>query len=264
MINGRAAGRRHGLSRRTPGRPSADPVLVDWLLLAARSSGPERRNHRAPTEPPIRVLLVEALGVVRLGLVALFGTVRSCEVIAEASSPAEAVSMAGTHLPDVVILDADPVGGAAIDACRQIRSEHPEVRVLMFASRAEAEVIVASIRAGANAFVLKRADAVRLVEAVEAVDAGSVVLDPALTHEVTGWVNGQRDAALPLERLSDQERKILRLIAEGMTNRQIAVAIALSDHTVRTYVSNLLKKLRLTSRSEAAALLVRHEVNHDR
>jgi DNA-binding NarL/FixJ family response regulator len=248
------------VSRRDAARLTTDPLVAQWLVLAQKSDGP-RRRRRAPTEPPIRLLLVESQAIVRLGMVTLFATARTCEVIAEASSAEQAVSAALTLGPDIVVMDADLVGGAGIVACRQIRAENPQVKVIMFASRTDPELVIAAIHAGASAFVLKLAEPTRLVDAVEAVDAGRVVLDPALTDDVVGWLQGHQQRAQPLARLSDQERKILHLIAAGKTNREIAAAMTLSEHTVRTYVSGLLKKLGSTSRSEAAALFARHELD---
>jgi DNA-binding NarL/FixJ family response regulator len=210
----------------------------------------------------VNLLLVDDHRVVRLGLKALFETVPHFTVVGEAGAAAEAVAQARELHPDVVIMDVRLGDGSGIEACREIRSEHPETRVFMLTSYSDEDAIVASIMAGAAGYILKQIEPERLIEAVEMVADGKSLLDPGVTDSVLGWMRriaaqGANDPNDPLGGLSDQERHILPLIAEGKTNREIAGALNLSEYTVKTYVSNILQKLHMTRRSEAAAFIAR-------
>ena len=211
------------------------------------------------SEAQVKLLLVDDHRVVRLGLRTLFGTVPHFAVVGEAGSIAEAVVEARRCQPDVVLMDVRLPDGSGVEACREIRSERPRIRVLMLTSYADEDAAVASILAGAAGYLLKQTDPERLVEAVETVARGGSLLDPAVTQMVLEWMRRQGPQAPgdPLAGLSDQERKILPLIAEGKTNREIAAALYLSEHTVKTYVSGIFQKLHLSRRAEAAAFIAR-------
>jgi two-component system, NarL family, response regulator DevR len=208
----------------------------------------------------ISILVVDDHWLVRLGLTNLFGHLRHFALVAEASSAAGAVAMAHTHEPDVVIMDVRLPDGSGIEACRQIRSDNPKTRVIMLTSFSDEDAVIASILAGASGYLLKQSEPERLIAAVETAAAGGSLLDPAVSDTVLHWMRGAAATAGHTgDRLSEQERKILPLIAEGKTNRQIAGELYLSEHTVKTYVSSLLKKLQLARRAEAAAYIARQQ-----
>ena len=208
-------------------------------------------------EPHVKLLLVDDHKVLRLGLTSLFATVPHFTLVGEAGSVAEAVEAARRLEPDVVLMDVRLPDGTGVEACRDIRSERPATRVLMLTSYADEDAVVASILAGASGYLLKQTDPERLVEAVEAVARGESLLDRAVTQTVLTSMRklSTPGADDPLADLSERERKVLPLIAEGKTNRQIAVDLGLSEHTVKTYVSNILQKLHLTRRAGAAAFI---------
>jgi DNA-binding NarL/FixJ family response regulator len=148
--------------------------------------------------------------------------------------------------------------GSGIEACRQIRSKNPATRVLILTTYCDEDVLIQALLAGANGYLLKQTEPDRLIAAVQTVAAGGAVLDAVVTEAFLHWM--RTAAATPgrkRDNLSDHERKILPLIAQGMTNRQIAAELYLSEHTIKTYVSGLLKKLQLARRAEAAAYIAR-------
>lgn len=214
------------------------------------------------TEPRVRLLVVDDHEVLRLGLATLFKAQPRFTVVGEAGSVSQAVAQARRCQPDVVIMDVRLPDGSGIEACREIRSEHPRIAVLMLTSYADEDAVVDSIMAGAAGYLLKQVPPKHLIQAVEAVARGDSLLDPAVTRTVLGWMQqlGQ-PASDPLTRagLSEQERNILPLIADGQTNREIAAALCLSERTVKSYVSNILQKLHLTRRAEAAAFVARRQ-----
>lgn len=209
------------------------------------------------TDGLIRLQVVDDHWLVRLGLTSLFANLRHFAVVAEAETAAAAITTAREHRPDVVIMDVRLPDGSGVDACRQIRSDNPDVRVVMLTSFADEDAVVAAILAGASGYLLKQSEPERLITAVETAAAGGSLLDPAVTDTVLRWMRGTATGGEPTSRLSEQERKILPLIAEGKTNREIGAQLFLSEHTVKTYVSSLLKKLQLARRAEAAAYIAR-------
>ncbi|HEY7060478.1 MAG TPA: response regulator transcription factor [Chloroflexota bacterium] len=213
----------------------------------------------------VKLLLVDDHRVVRLGLRTLFETAPQFAVVAEAGTVAEAVLAARRSQPDVVVMDVRLPDGSGVEACREIRSERPRTRVLMLTSYSDEDAVVASIMAGAAGYLLKQTDPERLVEATEIVAQGGSLLDPAVTQTVLQWMRrlGAQAPEDPLIGLSEQERKILPLLAEGKTNREIAAQLYLSEHTVKTYVSNILQKLHLSRRAEAAAFIARRHSYSD-
>ena len=209
----------------------------------------------------ISLLVVDDHWLVRLGLTNLFSNLRRFALVADASTVADALVAAREHRPDVVIMDVRLPDGSGIEACRQIRSDHPATRVIMLTSFSDEEAVIAAILAGASGYLLKHSEPERLVAAVETAAAGGSLLDPAVSDTVVAWMRGAAasGAGAQGDHLSEQERKILPLIAEGKTNRQIAAELYLSEHTVKTYVSSLLKKLQLARRAEAAAYIARQQ-----
>lgn len=210
------------------------------------------------SEQRIGLLLVDDHAVVRLGLAALFATTPHLSVVGQASTAAEAMVEARRTHPDVVIMDVRLPDGNGIDVCRGIRAERPDTRVVMLTSFADDEAVVGSVLAGASGYLLKSTEPDRLIEAIELVARGESLLDPQVTGAVLDRLRrGPSADADPLAALSEQERRIVPLIAEGKTNRDIASVLHLSEHTVKAYVSGILRKLRLSRRAQAAALISR-------
>ena len=208
----------------------------------------------------LRLLIVDDHEIVRQGLVALLGRREGFEVVAEAGSVAEAIDQARKLQPDVVVMDVRLPDGSGIEACREIRAELPNTRVIMLTSYPDEEAVLSAIVAGAAGYLLKQIRARDLVAALEAVGRGESLLDPAVTEKVLERVRriatgGQMD---DLAQLTSQEQKILALVAEGKTNKEIAADIFLSDKTVKNYVSSILSKLNLERRAQAAAYVAQH------
>lgn len=208
-----------------------------------------------------RILLVDDHDVVREGLRALLSRREGFDVVSQAGTVAESISEAKRTKPDVIVMDVRLPDGSGIEACREIREAMPETKVIILTSYADDEAVFASILAGASGYVLKQTRGSALADAIAAVARGESLLDPAVTQRVMERVRaGQKKKEDdPLDALNQQERKILELIAEGKTNKEIAGEVYLSDKTVKNYVSNILTKLNLRRRSEAAAFIARRE-----
>jgi DNA-binding NarL/FixJ family response regulator len=203
---------------------------------------------------PIRVFLLDDHELVRRGLHDLLSGEPDIEVVGEAGLAAEALRRIPALLPDVAILDARLPDGHGVDVCRDIRSSHPEVACLMFTSYDDDEALLAAIMAGASGYVLKQIRGTDFVDAVRRVAAGQSLLDPAVTRTVLARVRQtEHREDDPLASLTDQERRVLELIAEGLTNRQIGERLFLAEKTVKKYVSSLLAKLGLQRRAQAVA-----------
>jgi two-component system response regulator DevR len=211
------------------------------------------------TDRPLRVLIVDDHEVVREGLRSLLNRREGISVVGEAGTVGTAVEEAARLRPDVVIMDVRLPDGSGVEACREIRQENPAAKVIMLTSYADDEAVFASILAGAAGYLLKQTRGQALADAIEAVAQGGSLLDPAVTQKVLERVRslGGRRPDDSLASLSDQEQKILLLIAEGKTNKEIAEEIFLSDKTVKNYVSSILSKLNLRRRAEAAAFIAR-------
>ena len=210
----------------------------------------------------LRILIVDDHEVVRLGLRALLDRHPDFTVVDEAGTAREALQKALLHRPDVVVMDIRLPGRSGIDACRDIVSQLPDTRVIMLTSYAEDELLFDAIEAGACGYVLKQIGSDDLVRAIEAVGRGEALLDPSVTRRVLERVReaARREEAAAFAELTDQELRVLALIAEGKTNREIARALYLGEGTVRNYVSSILGKLGVTNRAEAAAFAVRHNL----
>ena len=211
---------------------------------------------------PLRLLVVDDHEVVRQGLVSLLDRREGFEVVAQAGSVAESIDAAARFEPDLVIMDVRLPDGSGIEACREIRTARPETRVIMLTSYPDEEAVLSAIVAGASGYLLKQVRGRDLVSALEAVGRGESLLDPAVTEKVlervrriaTGTVSDE------LADLTSQERRILLLVAEGKTNKEIASEIFLSDKTVKNYVSSILTKLNLQRRAQAAAFVAKHHL----
>ncbi len=209
-----------------------------------------------------RILIVDDHEVVRLGLRSLLDRHPDFEVVAEASNGREAIEKVDTYQPTVVVLDIRLPGMSGVEVCLQITEAHPEIKVIMLTSYAEDEMLFAAIRAGAAGYVLKQIGGDDLVRAIEAVGRGEALLDPSLTQRVFEEVRkAQREEeASAFSELTNQEMQVLQLVSEGKTNREIAEALYLGEGTVRNYVSNILGKLGVANRAEAAAYAVQHNL----
>jgi DNA-binding NarL/FixJ family response regulator len=214
---------------------------------------------------PVRLLVVDDHEVVRQGLVALLDRREGFEVVAEAGSVAESIELARRFQPDLVIMDVRLPDGSGIEACREIRSERPATRVVMLTSYPDEEAVMSAIVAGASGYLLKQNRARDLIAALETVAQGGSLLDPAVTGKVLERVRRLAHGEEPDEMasLTPQERKILALVAEGKTNREIGPLVFLSDKTVKNYVSSILAKLDLHHRAQAASYVVTHHILGD-
>jgi DNA-binding NarL/FixJ family response regulator len=210
----------------------------------------------------LRIIIVDDHEVVRLGLRALLEKQPGFTVVDEAGNAKEAVQKALQHRPEVVVLDIRLPGGSGIDACREIVTAAPEVKVIMLTSFAEDDMLFEAIAAGAAGYVLKQIGGDDLVRAIEAVGRGEALLDSALTQRVFARVREaqRKDEQSAFSQLTEQEMRVLGLVAEGKTNREIAQQLFLGEGTVRNYVSSILSKLALTNRAEAAAYAVQHNI----
>jgi len=207
-------------------------------------------------------MIVDDHEVVRLGLKALMERHPEMEVVAEATTATEAVGKALHFKPDVVVLDIRLGGSSGIDACREITNQLTETKVIMLTSYAEDEMLFAAIRAGAAGYVLKQAGGQDVIRAIETVGEGHSLLDPALTERVFAEVRraAKQQGASAFEGLTEQELRVLALVANGKTNREISQELHLGEGTARNYVSNILSKLGVVNRAEAAAYATKHNL----
>jgi DNA-binding NarL/FixJ family response regulator len=211
---------------------------------------------------PLRLLVVDDHEVVRQGLVSLLDRRDGFEVVAQAGTVAESIATAARFEPDVVIMDVRLPDGSGIEACREIRAARPETRVVMLTSYPDEEAVLSAIIAGASGYLLKQIRGRELVSALEAVGRGESLLDSAVTEKVLERVRrvASGSATDELAELTSQERKILLLVADGKTNKEIAAEVFLSDKTVKNYVSSILSKLNLQRRAQAAAFVAKHHL----
>lgn len=202
-----------------------------------------------------RVFLLDDHEVVRRGVRELLEAEDDLEVVGEASTAEEALARIPATRPDVAVLDVRLPDGDGVEVCRDIRSRHPEIACVMLTSFADDDAVYAAIMAGAAGYLLKQVKGTDLVDAVRRVGRGESLLDPAVTTRVLDRIRHRQEDELA--GLTEQERKILELIAEGLTNRQIGERLYLAEKTVKNYVSNLLSKLGMKRRTEAAAYAAR-------
>jgi len=205
---------------------------------------------------PTRVFLLDDHEVVRRGLRELLESEADMVVVGEAGTAEEAYGRIPATSPHVAVLDMRLPDGDGIDVCREIRSKHPEIACIMLTSFSDDDAVYAAILAGAAGYLLKQVRGTDLVDGIRRVAAGASLLDPAVTTRVLERLR-HKDDDDPLAALTDQERKILELIAEGLTNRQIGERMFLAEKTVKNYVSNMFSKLGMSRRTEAAAYAAR-------
>jgi two-component system, NarL family, response regulator DevR len=208
--------------------------------------------------PKIRVFLLDDHEIVRRGLRELLESEGDIEGVGESGLAQEAIRRIPALRPDVAVLDGRLPDGSGIDVCRDIRSEHPEIAALILTSYDDDEALFSAIMAGAAGYVLKQVRGNDLLDTVRRVAAGQSTLDPAVTQQVLDRLRQGPQEDPALAQLTPQERRILELIGEGMTNRQIAEAMFLAEKTVKNYVSALLAKLGLERRTQAAVFATKH------
>jgi two-component system response regulator DevR len=215
-------------------------------------------NKPAAAPPPVRIVIVDDSEVVRMGLRALLGGESAVQVVGEAPSVAAGIDTSLRTRPDVVLLDIRLPDGSGFDACRAILKRLPDTRVLILTSVADDALVDEAIRAGAHGYLLKEVNARGLIQAIIDVAAGKSILDPAIAARVMRMLKtgtpAQHDE---LATLSVQERRVLALIAEGRTNKEVGAELGLAEKTVRNYLSNVFEKLHVTRRAQAAALFAR-------
>lgn len=205
----------------------------------------------------ISVLLVDDSEVVRTGLRTLLGLEPSLRLLGEAASVAAGVEACARLRPDIVLLDIRLPDGTGFDACRQILKNSPETRVLILTSVVDHKMVDEAIRAGAHGYLLKEIDGRGLVHAIREVAAGKSILDPAVTARVMQMVRSGNSGRDAMASLSPQEKRVLALIAEGCTNKEVGTKLEVSEKTVRNTISVIFEKLHVSRRAEAAAIYAR-------
>lgn len=203
----------------------------------------------------IRVFLMDDHEVVRRGVAALLSEEADIEIVGEAGSAEQALARIPAARPDVAVLDVRLPDGDGVSVCREVRSRMPEVACLMLTSFSDEEALFDAVMAGAAGYVLKQIHGSDLVGAVRTVASGQSLLDPRSTAQMLQRLRDREARKDPLAELSDQERQILELIGEGLTNRQIGEHMFLAEKTVKNYVSNLFTKLNMSRRTQAAAFV---------
>lgn len=208
----------------------------------------------------IRVLLVDDHEVVRVGLRTLFAREEDIDVVGEAGTAAEAVKEAANLHPDVIVMDMRLPDGSGVDACRQIRADDPHARVLFITSYDDQEAMLSAALAGADGYLLKEIGREPLLAAVRSVAAGEPILDPGATRALLDHLqSGETGSGTAnREELSAREQRVLGLVAEGKTNKEIAAELGLSPKTVKNHLSNIFQKLQVKRRAEAAAMYARN------
>lgn len=217
-------------------------------------------DRLAVSAMPLRVVLVDDHEVVRNGIKSLLEDMPDITVVGEAGTVKEAIARVEWARPDVVIMDVRLSDGSGIEATREIRARLPKTQVLMLTTFADDEALFASIMAGASGYVLKQIKGADLVRAIQTVGRGESLLDPAVTKGVLDRLRKGKHLLKDekLARLSAQEERILEMIADGKTNREIGTTLHLAEKTVKNYVTSILSKLEVARRAEAAAYLARH------
>jgi two-component system response regulator DevR len=202
----------------------------------------------------IRLLLVDDSEVVRMGLRALLGTDRTIQIVGEAGNVATAIETCVRLKPDVALLDIRLPDGTGFDVCRAVLQSVTDLRVIILTSVADETLVDEAIRAGAHGYLLKEIDGRGLVQAIHDVAQGKSILDPAVTARVMQLVKSGAGTEKSLALLSPQEKRVLALISEGCTNKEVAARLGLSDKTVKNYLSTVFEKLHVSRRAEAAVI----------
>jgi DNA-binding NarL/FixJ family response regulator len=210
-------------------------------------------------DAPIRVLIVDDHAVVRMGLRAFFDLLPDIDVVGEASDGSEGVAMARRLQPDVVLMDLLMPNMDGVTAIGRIKAELPDTEIVTMTSFIEEEKVTAALEAGASGYVLKDAEAEEVAQAIRAAYAGEVHLDPQVARLLAQRMRSKKDPE-PVEPLTEREKDVLRLLGQGMSNKEIGAELFITERTARTYVSNILGKLGLASRTQAALWAVEHRM----
>ena len=215
----------------------------------------------SPARKPIRLLLVDDHQVVLVGLRTVLHNRQGITVVGEAGSRADAVRAAKRLNPDIVLMDVRLPDGSGVEACRDILATHPTTRVIFLTSFADDEFALAAVLAGAQGYVLKNIDSDLLIQSIRAVFKGQSLLSPALTQRALIRLKAESAQAgtVRTQSLAPQEERVLALVAEGLTNKEIGTALQLSDKTVKNYLSNMFQKLHITRRAQAATFFVKRQ-----
>jgi len=213
-----------------------------------------------PDSEKIRVLLVDDHAVVRMGLKTFFDLQDDIEVVGEASDGSEAVAVARRLTPDVILMDLLMPNMDGLTAIGRIKGELPETEIVAVTSFMEEEKVTAALEAGASGYLLKDAEAEEVAAAVRSAYAGEVHLDAAVARLLAQRMRERKTKPDPVEPLTEREREVLALLGHGMSNREIGAALFITERTARTYVSNILGKLGLSSRTQAALYAVEHRI----
>lgn len=216
-------------------------------------SEPQRATR---TQPHVRVMLVDDHEVVRQGLRSMINASGDLTVCAEAATTAEAIHAARAHVPHVVVMDLRLPDGSGVEACREIRTENDDIKVLILTSFTDDQALFDAIMAGASGYLLKQVRGTDLIDGIRRIASGESLLDPSVTSQVLERIRDPHAGEDPrLARLTPTERRILDHIADGETNRQIGEHLGLAEKTIKNYVSVILTKLDVNRRTEAAAYL---------
>ena len=211
---------------------------------------------------PIRVFLVDDHEIVRRGVGALLSAEPDIEVVGEAATAAQARSRVGAIRPNVALLDVRLPDGSGIDVCRDLLSADPGIRCIMLTAYDDDEAIYAAVMAGASGYIIKDIRSGGLIESVRKVAAGHTLMDPSLKRRVVDRMRDEGNEDPRLATLSEREREVLALIADGLTNRQIGAQLSLAEKTVKNYVSSMLSKLGLQRRTQAVAVQLETRAPH--
>lgn len=209
---------------------------------------------------PIRVMLVDDHTVVRRGLRGFLELLPDMEVVGEAENGAQAVAAAARLRPDVVLMDLLMPEMDGLTAIGRIKAQQPEVEIVAVTSFIEEEKVTAALEAGASGYLLKDAEADEVANAIRAAYAGEVHLDPAVARMLAQRIRNRRAADEPIDELTAREKEVLAQLASGASNKEIAYALSITERTARTHVSNILSKLGLASRTQAALWAVEHKL----
>jgi two-component system response regulator DevR len=223
--------------------------MIDALATGSRA------DHRLEGLAMVRVFLVDDHEVVRRGLIDLLASDPELDVVGEAGSVAEAMARIPASRPDVAVLDVRLPDGNGIELCREVLSTLPDVRCLMLTSYTSDEAMLDAILAGASGYVVKDIKGMELAQAIKDVGAGKSLLDNRAAAALMARIRGEAERSDPLSGLTDQERTLLGLLGEGLTNKQIAARMFLAEKTVKNYVSRLLAKLGMERRTQAAVFV---------
>lgn len=214
------------------------------------------------TNRPIKVLIVEDHTLVQVGLQSILSQTLGLEFVGEAATCEEARMKAERLRPNVILMDLRLPDGSGVEACHDILAVYPETKILFLTSYRDEESMFKAILAGASGYLLKEVELERLTQAIKLVAEGHSILDRQTIERVKGWARGQKvSPGIGTDwELTPQQGRILALVAEGKTNKEIATALGLSDHTVRNYLVTVFEKLQITRRSQAAALFTKRQL----